>query len=91
MSVFLLIAALVIFYGSTALAKAFECTPRAKITNHDVPGTCINLCAVLFADGIFNTVTDFMILLMPATTLYRLQMSTKKKVIILMIFTFDLL
>ena len=89
-TVFVLIALLIGFYGATALAKIFQCTPRSKIVDDSIPGTCINLYVVLFSDRVFNTITDFVILLMPSVVLFRLQMTKRKKIIILMIFTFSL-
>ena len=90
LTTFIFIAILIGFYGGTALAKIFECTPKAKILDNSTPGTCINFYGVLIADGVFNTVSDFVLLLMPTMVLKRLQMTFKKKLIILMIFTFGL-
>ena len=88
--VFVLIAILSAFYGATALAKIFECSPRSKIVDDTIPGTCLNIYAILIADGIFNTITDFMILFMPSLIVYRLKINHKKKLFILMVFTFGL-
>lgn len=87
---FIFMAVLIAFYGGTGLAKVFECTPRAKIFNPTIPGTCVNFYAILIADGIFNTVTDFAILILPGVMIYKLQMKPKKKLIVLLIFTFGL-
>lgn len=89
-TVYILIALHVLYYGATLLAKIFECTPRSKIIDPTIPGSCISIYAVLISDGVFNTVTDFFILLMPSFILYKLQMDARKKLLILMVFTFGL-
>lgn len=58
-------AILILFYVATAIVKIWECTPREKIWSKSVPGTCIYVSSLLNTSGLFNTITDTMILLVP--------------------------
>ena len=81
------LVAIILFYTSTTFIKIFSCTPRAKILDSTVPGTCINIARVLVANGIFNVVTDSLILLIPMKSVWNLQMSYKKKIGVIAIFS----
>ncbi|KAI0482107.1 hypothetical protein GGR56DRAFT_170518 [Xylariaceae sp. FL0804] len=82
-----LITILLMFYLGTNLAKIFECTPRAKIFDPELPGTCIDIPQLLNVSGIFNTVTDFVILLLPIKAVWGMQMTLKKKMTVVLVFT----
>jgi len=81
---------LALFYGITTFFKIFECSPRAKIFNMALPGHCYNVGTILKTSGAFNTVTDFLILLLPVKAVQKLQMSKQKKVLVVLVFTFGL-
>ena len=81
---------MICFYGCTTFVKIFECIPRAKIINPKIPGTCLDISAILDASGVFNTTTDFLILLLPIYAVKKLQMTKRKKVLIVLVFTFGL-
>ncbi|KAH9998195.1 hypothetical protein F4779DRAFT_622829 [Xylariaceae sp. FL0662B] len=85
-----LITLLILFYTATNLVKIWECVPREKIWDTDIPGTCIDTPMLLNVSGIFNTVTDFIILLLPVKAVWTIDMSPKKKVIVVLVFTFGL-
>lgn len=85
-----LITVLALFYGITTFFKIFECSPRAKIFNMALPGHCFNVGTILKISGAFNTVTDFLILLLPVKAVQKLQMSKQKKVLVVLVFTFGL-
>lgn len=78
------------FYTSTTLVKIFECTPRERIWNKDIPGRCIQIKWILNVSGGFNTVSDWLILLLPVHAVLQLQMSRTKRVIVVLAFTFGL-
>ncbi|KAL9602062.1 MAG: hypothetical protein Q9219_002058 [cf. Caloplaca sp. 3 TL-2023] len=75
------------FYVATTLVKVWECIPRERIWNKDVQGHCISVSSLLNTSGIFNSATDIMILLVPIKSVWRLQMSTARKVGVAAIFT----
>lgn len=78
------------FYGTTSLVKIFECNPRAKIWNPSVPGKCVDIHIILNVSGAFNTVTDYLILLLPIHAVLKLQMDRLKRVLVVLAFTFGL-
>ena len=84
------IVVLSLFYGITTFFKIFECNPRAKIFNTSLPGTCFDISQILKTSGAFNTVSDFVILLLPLHAVSKLRMKKKKKVLVILVFTFGL-
>ncbi|KAI1177948.1 hypothetical protein F4777DRAFT_586962 [Nemania sp. FL0916] len=89
-SIVSLIVLLVGFYGSTTIAKIFECSPREKIWNSSLPGKCIEVKWILYISGGFNTVTDYLILLLPVHAVQQLQMAATKRILVILAFTFGL-
>ncbi|EED12972.1 conserved hypothetical protein [Talaromyces stipitatus ATCC 10500] len=85
-----LIAIMTSFYISTCIVKIMQCTPRAKIWDSSVHGTCINEPALLNTSGFFNTITDYTILILPVHAVLRLQLSRMKKILVVLVFTFGL-
>lgn len=85
-----LMVMLVLFYGITCLVKIFECTPQAKILDKSIPGKCINVSMLLDASGLFNTLTDYLILFLPVHAVWKLQLTKKKKFLVILVFTFGL-
>ena len=75
------------FYLSTVPVKIWECIPRAKLWNKSIEGKCIHVPGLLNADGIFNTLSDFLILLVPVKALWTLRMKKSKKIGIALLFT----
>ncbi|KAK2594784.1 hypothetical protein QQS21_007531 [Conoideocrella luteorostrata] len=61
------------FYASTSIAKIWECSPREKIWNASIPGTCLDLQLILNMSGAFNMVTDYLILLIPVQAVRKLK------------------
>lgn len=78
------------FYLATNLAKIFQCTPREKIWVSGLPGSCIDISTLLNVSGIVNTVTDFVILLLPIKAISNLNLVARKKVTVVLVFTFGL-
>jgi uncharacterized membrane protein len=75
------------FYISTTIAKIWQCLPREHIWDKSIPGTCINISVLFNISGIFNTVTDFIILLIPVKVVWSLNMKRKRKLGVLAVFT----
>ena len=80
-------AILVCFYLATFLVKIWECNPRERIWNRSIPGKCVNVSSLLNASGLFNTLTDIIILLIPVKSVWNLNMTTKRKVGVVGAFT----
>ncbi|KAI1110551.1 hypothetical protein F5Y14DRAFT_356761 [Nemania sp. NC0429] len=89
-SIVTLIILLVGFYTSTSIAKIFECQPREKIWNPKLPGKCIEIKWILNISGGFNTVTDYLILLLPIHAVRSLKMPKMTRVLVVLAFTFGL-
>lgn len=85
-----LIVLLILFYVATNLTKIWECIPREKIWNASLKGHCINTPMLLNVSGVFNTVTDFIMVLLPARAVWNLNMDSKKKIMVVLAFTFGL-
>lgn len=81
---------MILFYTSTTLVKIWECNPRAKIYNPKLPGTCVNISLLLDISGAFNTLTDFIMLLLPVKAVWKVNMKIQKKIIVVLAFTFCL-
>ena len=82
---------LILFYAATSLAKIWECTPRARIWNKTVHGSCIDIPSLFTASGFFNTMTDFIILLVPIKAVWTLQVSKKRRLGVVLVFTIGFL
>jgi hypothetical protein len=85
-----LIILMVGFYGSITIAKIFECSPRERIWNTSIPGKCIQINMILNVSGGFNTVTDYLILLLPVHAVSKLQMDRTRRILVVLAFTFGL-
>lgn len=68
-----------LYFTACLFITIFQCTPRAKIWNPAIPGTCLNYQAYIFATGIFNVVSDIIMLVFPMICIWNLQMSFKRK------------
>lgn len=75
------------FYTATSLAKIWECSPRRRIWDKSVPGTCIDTSRLLNTSGLFNTISDILILLVPVKAVWNLHMGTGRKVACVLLFT----
>lgn len=75
------------YYFGNTFAKIFQCMPRDKIWEPTLAGTCINLSILLDVSGVFNCLSDIVILLVPIKGLWALKISTKQKFGIYFVFT----
>lgn len=80
-------AILILFYFATSVVKIWECTPREKVWNKSVPGTCVNVSTLLNTSGLFNTITDVIILLIPVKSVWSLHMNARRKLCVIAVFT----
>ncbi|KAK8080919.1 hypothetical protein PG997_008737 [Apiospora hydei] len=85
-----LIVFLVGFYVATNVAKIWQCVPREKIWVTSLSGSCISISTLLNVSGIVNTVSDFVILLLPIKAVWNLNLVARKKITVVLVFTFGL-
>jgi hypothetical protein len=83
----------VIFYVSIFIAFNVACTPYELNWNVLLKGSCdrVNTHYTNLATSIFNFISDFMILLIPQRAIWKLHMSTKKKVGVSVVFAIGIL
>jgi len=84
-------AILIMFYFAITCVKIWECHPRARIWNKALPGTCVDVSKLLNTSGLFNFITDVLILLVPVKSVWNLKMTRKRKVQVVLIFTFGMI
>ena len=78
---------IIMFYLPIMFFVIFECNPREIIWDQlATTGHCYNIIAILKATGIFNVVTDFGILILPLSSIWKLHMTLKKRLLISGIF-----
>ncbi|MCJ1251879.1 hypothetical protein MMC30_009117 [Trapelia coarctata] len=78
---------LVVFFNiAVTLVKIFSCSPVRKIWTPPLPGHCLNLAAIFYSTGIFNLVTDVVLLVLPFEFTWRLKIDLKRKLGIYSVF-----
>ncbi|KAI9159185.1 hypothetical protein HJFPF1_07193 [Paramyrothecium foliicola] len=80
-----------IFYISFIIAVQFSCLPRQKIWDRWLPGVCLDRKKIDAPCAIFNLIFDLIILAFPQKVIWKLKLSTKKKIGVSVIFSFGLL
>ncbi|KOS23296.1 hypothetical protein ESCO_003405 [Escovopsis weberi] len=74
------VAGFVILWAICAsLLTIFVCVPFAKIWHPELPGHCMSQIAAWITNGVGNIVADIVILLMPITQIWKLQLKTEEK------------
>ncbi|KAF2185470.1 hypothetical protein K469DRAFT_631985, partial [Zopfia rhizophila CBS 207.26] len=87
-----MIAACFIFYTIVMFWTIFYCTPRPMIWNKLTPGGhCHDHGPIVISSGIFNMVSDVVILLLPTSSLWRLRVPLGRKIAISLLFATGLL
>ncbi|KAL4781208.1 ribosomal protein L36e-domain-containing protein [Aspergillus varians] len=69
-----------VFYVGNFFLKVFQCIPRSKIWDIDTPGHCVNINFPIITTAAINVVSDFMMLSLPIACVWRLKMSSKRKI-----------
>lgn len=87
----LLVVILCCFYFANGVVKIWGCRPRARIWNKSIPGTCLDVAIVLDTSGLFNLLTDVIILLIPVKAVWNMRLSTRKKAGVIGVFTLGLM
>ena len=75
-----------LYFTAAVFVSAFSCTPRAKIWNPTLQGTCINIYSTIIGSAALNVLSDFLMSLIPMVVIWRLQMSRKRKVEVSIVF-----
>jgi hypothetical protein len=82
----------VIFYVVCTFVEIFMCTPRHKAWDPTVKtGHCMDSNAVNIAAAAINTVSDLVLVLIPQTIIWRLNMPSRRKWVVSICFLFGLL
>ncbi|KAF4627989.1 hypothetical protein G7Y89_g10161 [Cudoniella acicularis] len=87
-----LIWANVIFYMSTVIALNVSCTPYEFIWNKLIPGNCkaVDYKLTDLSVSVFNFTSDVLILLIPQHAIWKLQMLSRKKIGVSLVFAIGL-
>ena len=80
-----------LFYLANLPVEIWPCVPRSKLWTPTEPGHCIKNEEVFVAGGTINVVSDFTILLLPIVEVWRLHMSTQRKIGVSAVFATGLL
>lgn len=89
-SVIILSILLILYYVATIFAKIWECIPITRAWDQSIPGHCIDVLMLVNVDGIFNAVTDFIIVIMPLWVVWNMNMKVTKKAYVVLAFTFGM-
>lgn len=58
----------------------FECIPRSKLWDPNLPGHCLNPFAIFYSSGIYNILADVILFILPQYSIWTLAMSFGRKV-----------
>lgn len=73
-------------YLAITLSFILACVPRQKLWEPDLPGRCISSNGSLIASSAINVVSDITMLLFPLMVIMRLQLPSRTKLILGMVF-----
>jgi hypothetical protein len=80
-----------ILYIASIVSSAITCLPHESIWQPWISGRCMDRKAIGLATAFFNVIMDLVILLLPQGIIWKLHMSTSRKVGISLIFSVGLL
>ena len=75
-----------LFYIIYFFIPIFLCFPRSKIWNPEAAGHCLDVDVLYMASSCFNMVSDIAMLSVPVYTIWKLQISRRRKIGISAIF-----
>ena len=75
------------FYHAFLFVDIFQCVPRRKIWDSTVLGKCISIGTILIAPAVFNIVSDSLLLVLPIVLIFRLKLTLKNKLAIVLVFS----
>jgi hypothetical protein len=76
----------VVYYVTVIFVSVFACTPYARNFDKTIPGRCVDIGAVNLSAAIINFILDAIILALPQKIIWTLNMSSKRKIGISVIF-----
>lgn len=79
------------FFIGCSVAAVFGCQPVSYYWNSDQDGHCMNEILFYRLNGIINLSLDLLVLILPLPLLWQLQMYTRKKIALSLIFSLGLL
>ena len=71
---------------SNLMTQFFSCRPIIKYWNSQIPGHCIIPINAAFSYGTMNFASDFFIALLPLPMVWRLKMSRRQKIGVMLVF-----
>ena len=80
------ILAIISAYIAMLLLQVFDCDPTEKLWNILTPGHRINPKIGPYTSGAINVISDLYVLLVPAPTIWALNMKLDRKVKLLLVF-----
>ena len=81
-----------LFYLIESFFQIFLCSPQEKIWNHLLTeGHCYDSRAEFKVAGVFNSISDFALLMIPMPALWRLQLPLKRKLLTVGVFAIGVL
>ena len=75
-----------LFYLTTMFIVIFQCNPRAKFWEPTLPGRCLNVFTIDIVTAAINVLCDVMLLLLPITCIWQLQMKSRTKIALSAVF-----
>lgn len=66
----------------------FQCRPMRAIWDPDVDGVCLNMSAIGFAGAACSIIQDFVLMIAPVPTLWRLELPKTKRLLLAVLFGF---
>ncbi|KAK8036949.1 hypothetical protein PG991_001263 [Apiospora marii] len=79
-------AAVAGWFLCTALVPWFNCRPTRKTIDPFIPGVCFDRMNWFLSSCVINTTLDLAILIMPVPQIWKLQMTTRRKVQVTLVF-----
>ncbi|KAL8756519.1 MAG: hypothetical protein Q9199_002883 [Rusavskia elegans] len=86
-----IIVVTLLYYITSMSITIFACSPREKFWNRLKEGHCLNNNLGVFITSLFNIVSDIIILVLPAKTVWSLQIPRSKRIRIVALFATGLL
>lgn len=74
------------FYLIITFFNIFSCRPIEKFWNLFISGSCYDINTLLKTMALFNIISDVVILILPISSIWNLQVSSKQKIGIWIVF-----
>jgi len=81
-----MLVVIVLFGVSSVITGIFTCTPISYFWNRTIEGHCINEAAFWFTNAAINIITDIILWAMPLPVLNSLQLPSRQKYGLMIVF-----